>query len=579
MGVPGFFLWLKKKYNDLMIINKGKLDEKIEIHKILLDKLNNIDHLLLDTNCLIHPVCQGVIKNNPELTDYSKLEHKMIIEVIKYIELLIDITKPTKSIYIAIDGVVPYSKIKQQRQRRFKSISDKALFNSIKTKHSKDISNDWNSSAITPGTIFMDKLTKKLIKFSDEYSKKYKIKIIFSSAYTEREGEHKLIHYLKNLDKKKLGNSVIYGLDADLIFLSLSLDIDNIFLLREGSVFEKKAEDNIFNFVDIDKMKQCLQKEITESLENVLEEEGLEKDLIKVENKLFINDFIFMGYFIGNDFLPHLLSIDVYENGFDILLKNYAKLKIEFPKSNLITVKNSKINFNNKMIRTLLKNLSSLEESKLENKYLRSKPKCFSSDPYDREIFKIDNLLFKIDDPIQIGADKFEDYYKRYYDYLKMNKKDIEKMTLTYIEGLIWSSNYYFNECKSWEWYYHYNHPPFMTDIYNVIKNINLNNIEFELGNPLDPIQQLLCVLPPQSGFLLPYNCKELMNKDSELNNFYPTRIKQEYLYKRKHWQAIPLLPDLDFKKIKENFDIVKTKFNENEINRNKSIEDYVFNY
>ena len=31
-----------------MIINKGKLDEKIEIHKILLDKLNNIDHLLLD---------------------------------------------------------------------------------------------------------------------------------------------------------------------------------------------------------------------------------------------------------------------------------------------------------------------------------------------------------------------------------------------------------------------------------------------------------------------------------------------------------------------------------------------------
>ena len=580
MGVPGFFLWLKKKYTDNLIINKNNLDANIKYQSIILDKLNNISHLLLDTNCLIHPVCQSVIKENQNITDNNTLESKMINEVILYITKLIDYTKPTKSIYIAIDGVVPFSKIKQQRLRRFKNVSDKDLFNRIKNKHSKPITNDWNSSAITPGTIFMDKMTKRLVKFSEDFNKKNNIKIIFSSAYTQMEGEHKLLHYLKNMNHQDIGNSVIYGLDADLIFLALSININNIFLLREASVFDKTYE-NIFNFVDIDKMKECLQKEITSKLNVVLEEKELDLDTITINNAMFINDFIFMGYFIGNDFLPHLLAIDVYQNGYDLLLEIYVKIKIEFPKSYFLTVKNNDVKFNNKMIRTFLKNLVDLEENILDEKYLKSKPKCYSSDPFEREMFKIENLLFKIDDPIQIGAGKFNEYYQRYYDYLDFNESDrdtkIEEMAINYINGLVWSSHYYFNECKSWEWYYYYNHPPFLLDIYNVIKNVNLNNVSFNLGTPLTPIQQLLCVLPPQSSFLLPFNVKKLMFKGSELNKFYPPFIKQEYLYKRKHWQAIPLLPDLDFDKIKEEFDNVKTNFNEQEKNRNKSVSDFVF--
>jgi 5'-3' exonuclease len=73
---------------------------------------------------------------------------------------MINIAQPKKGIYLAIDGVAPVAKMKQQRLRRYKSINDKALFDNIKRKHNKAIPFFWSNSAITPGTEFMVKLTK-----------------------------------------------------------------------------------------------------------------------------------------------------------------------------------------------------------------------------------------------------------------------------------------------------------------------------------------------------------------------------------------------------------------------------------
>jgi 5'-3' exonuclease len=179
MGVPRFFLWLVKKYKkDKFILNSNQVSD--------------VDSLLIDTNCLLHPQCFKILAENPNIKNQEHLENMMVEECIKYLQYIIDFVNPSKEIYIAIDGVAPIAKIKQQRQRRFKSVHDKVLFDNIKKKHKKEITTYWNNAAISPGTVFMKKITVAIIEFCKNYENKKKI--YFSSASTPGEGEHKIIH-------------------------------------------------------------------------------------------------------------------------------------------------------------------------------------------------------------------------------------------------------------------------------------------------------------------------------------------------------------------------------------------------
>ena len=68
---------------------------------------------------------------------------------------------------------------------------------------------------------------------------------------------------------------VVYGLDADLIFLSLSANKDNIYLMRESNEINKNNKE-IFNLVDIDILKNC----IIEQISDIMSKNDLEKDKI-----------------------------------------------------------------------------------------------------------------------------------------------------------------------------------------------------------------------------------------------------------------------------------------------------------
>ena len=243
MGVPGFFLWLMKNYKETnFVFQKEKVKDK---------NIDNIDYLLVDCNCLIHPVCFKVLADNPDLTNQDKLENKMINSVIEYIEKIIKYAGPKKLIYLAIDGVAPLAKIKQQRSRRFKSVADKKLWDNIKKKYNKPIGNHWNNSAITPGTEFMIKLHDKLLVWCKEYSNNLNINIHYSSCFTPMEGEHKLLQFIRKLKNNDKYKYLFYGLDADLIFLALSTSLNNIYLLREATEFNKFEKEEVFKYVSI----------------------------------------------------------------------------------------------------------------------------------------------------------------------------------------------------------------------------------------------------------------------------------------------------------------------------------------
>jgi len=153
MGVPGFFWWIVK--------NSKKYQ-----NNIVLKKLNgkNVDILYLDSNCLFHPQCFKTLDNYKDWDNKNIIEEKMIKRILKYIDFLVNYVNPQKKLYISVDGVAPLAKMNQQRKRRFMSVHEKKITDSIKRKHNKDINeNSWSNIVISPGTEFMEKLSESIL--------------------------------------------------------------------------------------------------------------------------------------------------------------------------------------------------------------------------------------------------------------------------------------------------------------------------------------------------------------------------------------------------------------------------------
>ena len=575
MGVPGFFLWLTKNYKGSnFIFSKSKLLNIIEKQEIktLYNQVSNLDYLLIDANCLIHPVCFKVLADYPKLKDKDKLEYKMIVATFEYIEKIINYVQPKKGVYLAIDGVAPVAKIKQQRYRRFKSVNDRELQNNIRKKYKKEIPYFWNNSAITPGTPFMKKLHTRINEWAKKFGKTNKLDIIYSSCNVPSEGEHKLLQFIRNNQKQNINNTyVMYGLDADLIFLVLSTGIEDIFLLREAHQINKKDKTDDLNFVSIRKMRECIYDTIHSY---IVSNEYFEEEELLLDKKRIIDDFIFICYLMGNDFLPHLPSIDIYDGGIDYLINKYSYIYLEH--QDYIVNKSKKEKINQNIFNNYLISIASDEEGFLQKHYSK-KPKkyrCQSNDNYEREMFKIDNLNFKITDPIKLGSDNLiksrERYYKHYY-HLEPEELDdfTNKMSEHYLRGIKWVTEYYFDKCPSWNWYYPYDHPPFLHD---VVQNIvPFKNFKFELGEPLKPYEQLLCVLPKQSVYLLP-KClhKIMLNLNSSVAHLYPLNFDIDLINKKKYWMGIPILPSLEIDTIKHVFKKYENKLNYQEREMNK---------
>jgi 5'-3' exonuclease len=563
MGVPGFFLWLMKNYK------KDRFVNNIDFYKS-----KEFKWLCLDANCLIHPKCYEVLAENPNFKKLETLEKKMISRCLEYIERLVSLTNPTEGLYIAIDGVAPVAKIKQQRSRRFKSINDRAMMDRLKDKYGIEKSNFWNNSSITPGTDFMMKLTKEI----SAWAKKQKYKIIFSSGNTPSEGEHKILDFIRQReqesteDNPKTGPYVVYGLDADLIFLTLALQRNDLFLMREADEVKRGGGD-ILTLVDTEKMKESVSDTMLGFLEDVE---------VKPSKLELINDFIFICYFLGNDFLPHHPSIDIYDDGLPILLKTYCEtLKETVLPIVKIDKENKRVKFNQKTLVELLKKLADQEEdilTKVSKKKIH-KPPLHGSD-YEKAVQRIETLRFKIDDPVKLGEDTFEEYSGRYYQhYFYGNSNEtIVKVCYEYLKGLVWVSNYYFFKVPSWNYYYPYDQAPFLKDLAKVIQLMDLSSFKFKLGEPLKPLEQLLAVLPPQSKDLVPKQLQGLYKESSPLGHLYPQEFQQDFVHKRRFWQGIPLLPFLEIDLIHKEFKKIEKKLTKKDSNKNKIENEFEFN-
>lgn len=559
MGIPLYFKTISKKFPETII------SEFINVLERKQDDGTNVNtHLFFDLNCAIHPCCQNILKaHNDKKVKDSVLEKRMLTEIIEYMKKIINLISPN-TIFIAIDGVAPFSKMAQQRERRYKSRLDKTIDDHVRTEMGIDIPNFWDKNAISPGTKFMHSIYERIVEEirkgalkADSGSTR---KIIFSSAYEPGEGEHKILDYIRRGEENGLGeddNLIIYGLDADLIMLSMSSKRNHIYLLREALMFNKVIP-NKFLLLDIDYLKFGL---IMDLKEHILDYDSCY--IIKDVNRI-IDDYIFLCYFLGNDFLPHIPGISLKEDGHTLLLKNYISILVNYGD---YLVDRAKMKINNQFIFSFLNKLGG-EEQKIYQKFMAKRKKQrpsrdTSNDPYENRKIILndlpitDKMNLEKESYINLGRDKFKSrYYRVCFDI--ESEEEINLVCENYIRGIKWVFHYYFKGCPAWDWKYNWRHAPLISSICNYLYNVNINTIKFGTSKPLEPINQLLYILPKQSRSLVPPEYQSLFMG----NYFYPDQYSVDMLFKRFFWQTKPILPDMDYNQLKKMYKkiVVKSK-------------------
>lgn len=371
MGVPALFRWLSKKYPKIVeqVIEDVPIQKEVEggHEEIPVDMSQRnpngveFDNLYLDMNGIVHPCTHPEGKKPPET------EAEMMIEIFKYTERVVNMVRPRKLLMIAIDGVAPRAKMNQQRSRRFRAAQEakvkeeekQALIEEYRAQGkplSEELTSNkraWDSNAITPGTPFMTLLTESLrywIVYKMNTDKGWsQIQVILSDASVPGEGEHKIMDFVRRQRTQPHYDPntkhVIYGLDADLIMLSLATHEPHFKVLREDVFADQRKNKGCFTCGQPGHhSSQCQGKPKVKLDEHDVKQRPVERkpfifldvetlrEYLSVELNLgglsfafdlerAIDDWVLLIFFVGNDFLPHLPSLEIREGAIDTLLK------------------------------------------------------------------------------------------------------------------------------------------------------------------------------------------------------------------------------------------------------------------
>lgn len=497
MGIPAFYKQLISNYKNITLALRQLLRDDQQIF------------LYIDFNAMIHPCMGKVVQKylNKDTINRKIIEVEIFEEIKNELLKIVQKINP-KLLFIATDGVAPAAKMIQQRSRRYKSVFD-----------NKDKRKIFDSNSISPGTPFMKKLSSYLSLFIDQ-ELKHKCKVIYSDHSQVGEGEHKIIKFIKYLQQHNYKNvtHIVNSLDADLIMLTLQLQEEKIFLLREKQKYEKNSEadsdemDIRYLLLDINKVKEFTWKQLNKDYDF--------KEIISKQQ--FIKDFIYLCFFIGNDFLPHFKFLNVYDKGIEEIFEQYKNCLKKF-KTPLV---NSTNDVNMKFLINILKYFAENEEH-YNNKNNKA---------------KYDNIVRYYD----------KDWKIRYYNhFLKNNNENsINNMCFNFCQMLKWTTKYYFEGTNNWSLFYRYRCSPCVSDLYKYLKNNDINSIRIYEDKPVTMNQQLMIILPPQSSYLIPRKYNYLMF--GKLKYMYPTNFRLEKVDKKYPWMFSPILPDINLRLIKE---------------------------
>lgn len=513
MGIPYYFSYLVKN-NPELLVEFQNLNKKV-------------DNFYLDCNSIIYDNLRNIEYDN----NNSEYEMKLIVETCNKINEYIEFINPSKQVIIAFDGVAPVAKLNQQRNRRHKSCFEKEVISSFKNNDS------WPSLNITPGTSFMKKLNNQVKKYFKQ--KKYKAKCIIYASDEPGEGEHKLFEFIrKNPTKHNQETTLIYGIDADLIMLSLyhHTICKNIYLYRETPYFIKSINKSL-------EPDKCYIMHIPRLANEIIRRMNDYKEYDQVEHKNRLYDYLLLCFLLGNDFMPHCPYINIRTNGIDILMKHYLEL-FKNTKENLSDGK--KINWVNlkKLFAEIIKHekIYLLDEFQIRKK-MEKRP--LKTKTIDDKLEYMNHIPYKNRNNELLIHPNHENWKKRYYKYLfQINniQQYKRKICTNYFEALEWTFKYYTDSCYDWRWCYQYHYSPLFSDLIHYIPDFNTPFVEKKPKNPISSKTQLAYVIPEKYNSILEDSkIIEKINKNREL--FYSDELCFHWEFCKYFWEGHIELP------------------------------------
>jgi len=522
MGIPGFF---------------GQFVESRKFEGVTGNFLSssNVSGLYFDGNGLLYPVIEAEIKilEDKKITDKDVILDHILQAILAKFSQVISSFLIVDTVMFAFDGLVPKAKMEQQRQRRYGRSAEPDL--PLSKGKGKKVSRKkplFDITQISPGTDFMWIRDNRHLLPPE---------VIYSSYKVAGEAEHKIANTLRDVSRFPKstnydGQHIIYGLDADLILISLLLPLKKIVLFREDLRMESKGRKT---YVFIEKLYKEIGKLIP------------------------INDFVFLMSLIGNDFIPRIFSFayDI-EKSINTIINQYKARTF-----NLIDPYTSNINY--KDLSEILKSLISFEKENLTLLAHISDTKTRIEDfrrPIEIFTLKSGDDNSKVYDGQKLDYELFgEFWYSSEFNFripdvdaelgilesITIDDSDINSMAIDFIRGMIWTYTYYTKgyAAINKNWSYAYTRAPLISSLASV-SGVKKPNFDGYLSNKkeevsLSMIHQLAYIIPKTSKSILPGGLSKIFNEGSQYADIFPVHYRFEKIGEFQNEKRKPLFEHL----------------------------------
>jgi 5'-3' exonuclease len=400
--------------------------------------------------------------------DHDAWEKELLKEVERTVkEVWATAGKPDR-VLLAVDGVVPMAKIRQQRVRRFKSVWLRKVGSSSPTGES------WDTNAITPGTEFMDSLGIMLNGLAKNHAG-----WTVSGVDEVGEGEHKIMKWLR--DGTFDGDIVVYGLDADLILLSMLVGEQkglNLYLLREKQEFGRMATPVAGSAQEYQFM-------------NIREFQG------RLGLAGYADVLNYIGYMslMGNDFLPHSLTHKLSDDGHEFVMNEIREQKTALIEDRRVSLT---------VLKDVVGRWGQGEETRMLAMIRKKREQAVrgvgkgSSAAGDEEGLP---LKWDAEAALMDGARLKEEWKEEYWRLLSANY-NVEHICGEYIKGFQWIIDYYTGAPVNSSWMFPAWIPPLWSDLAAFLEVER--TVEISAGEAVPcPQEQLAMVLPLESWGLV----------------------------------------------------------------------------